>query len=122
MDVIKRPITPTPGRDELIDCKDFKRHFCCTNRRIRENLYQTDCRGGERGPFDEIKANTTQSLRDRFNKVRTPHYNRTSWEYHRYEQEEYGKCSYTDHCRFCEKIAKGETITEEDKIDAMTFF
>lgn len=62
------------------------------------------------------------SLRERFNRVRTPHYNRTSWEYHQYEQETYGECRYTENCRFCEKIKKGETITEDDKIDAMTFF
>ena len=29
--------------------------MCCQTKRIRENLYVTDCRGGERGPFDKIK-------------------------------------------------------------------
>jgi hypothetical protein len=61
------------------------------------------------------------SLRDRFNRIRSPHYNRTSWEYHEYEQKTYGKCSYTANCIFCEKIKNGEPIMEVDKIDAMTF-
>ena len=63
-----------------------------------------------------------QKLRDRFNKQLIPHYNRTSWEYHQYEQKTYGKCTYTDNCRFCDKEKNKETITEDDKIDAMTFF
>ncbi len=40
--------TDTTERDKLIDCKEFRRkQFCCTNKKIRENLYQMDC-GGRR--------------------------------------------------------------------------
>ena len=62
-----------------------------------------------------MNEETRQKLRDRFNEQPISHYNQTSWEYHRYEQKEYGKCIYTDHCRFCEKEKNGEVITEDDK-------
>jgi hypothetical protein len=61
-----------------------------------------------------------KTLRERFNTERFHHVNDTSWLNHQYEQETYKKCTYTENCRFCEKIKKGETITEEDKIDAFT--
>lgn len=45
-------------------------------------------------------------MRDIFNTKLFFHMNRTSWEYHQYEQETKRKCTYTENCRFCEEIEK----------------
>jgi len=70
-----------------------------------------------------ITRNERISLREKFNTVLQPryHYTTTSWECHLYEQKTYGKCSFTDNCRFCEKEKNGEIITEDDKIDTILF-